>query len=363
MKGIVGILAIATVSLVLSGCSIARVSNFELEASPSPEVQGPGTYVKPSEGMARISVGFVGANEDEVTMPVRSRFLDEKIQTHSLTDDKSRVYLDTVARSEVNEAIIKIDGYHVMGSADIGFKFNTAFVQVGIGAYDGFYYYIMAGANYKYFEWGGFIGEFHQSTTIRYIGYWCGVDGCSEEDKGDIFDGNEWNMLSDGFGGVFIGAHVWRLSLNNTLSLYTPGLDVDQLDYDMPMVVSNYTSLGIRLGDSWRFRGGTVATFIRKIRKPHWGLKFSVDYLFGASDDDSSKKPAVETEKAATTETEPAARTETFAEPAPVAEPEPVAEKETSTEVETPAETETPAESAEPSAEEPAEAQAEETVE
>ncbi len=49
---------------------------------------------------------------------------------------------------------------------------------MGIAAYDGFYYYVAIGANHKYYDWGVFLGEFNQFTTVDYFGYWCGVDGC-----------------------------------------------------------------------------------------------------------------------------------------------------------------------------------------
>lgn len=337
MKGILGLLAVAAASLFLSACSVAQVSNFKFDASPSPEVRGPGTSMEPMSGMLRASASYMAADEDEVTFPVKSSTLDELLFNNRLGETTtSELRLDSVGFIRGNNAIIEIDGYHVSAALDLMFKFDTFVLQFGIGAYDGFYYYVSFGANYKYFEWGAFLGEFHQFTTVDYLGYWCGTNGCTEEDRDDSFKATEWLIMSDVFCGGYFGFHVWRLSLDNSISLYMPGLDVVGLSYDMPTVFSNYTSLGIRLGDNWTLRGGSVVSLIRKISKPHFGLKFSIEYSIGGGTKSSKKsenmyeykaedggfatesrpvetaKPEAETQPAedqpaATTDTEPAA--------------------------------------------------------
>ena len=360
MKGFFGILAIATTSLVLSACTVAHVSNFKFDASPSPEVSGPGTYIE-NGGMARISASYTVADEDEVTFPVKSRTLDESLSNRIGGTTMDRVARDSVVRVESNNAILKIDGHHFSASLDFFIKFNTMFVQLGIGGYDGLYYYAAFGANHKYYDWGVFLGEFNQFVTVDYFGYWCGLDGCTEDDKDESFVASDFVILGDVFFGAYVGAHVWRLSLNNTISMYVPGLDVEKMDYDMPYVISNYTSLGFRLSDGWTVRGGTVISFIRNWSKPHLGLKFSIDYSIGGKSKPETKEkwPPAETstqtpaetqpvkteeEQPAATETEPAAaETEATPEPAP--------------------ETETSADAAENDAEEPEEPQAEETAE
>ena len=277
------LLAVGVSALVLSSCSVAHVSNFQFDVSPSPEVRGAGTNMNSGDAMLRAQVSVVAPDEDKVTMPVRSRALDESLQSRLVGTALSSVGIDSVGKFETNNAIIKIDGLHVAGSIDFIFKFNTIFFELGVGAYDGAYYYASIGANHKYWEWGLFVGDFLQFTTVDYFGYWCSVKGCTEEDLDDSFEASEWVILSDAFLGGYVGVHWWRLSLNNTISFYIPGLDVAQLDYDMPAVISNYTSLGVRLGDSWTVRGGTVVSLIRRISKPHFGLKFSIDYSIGGT--------------------------------------------------------------------------------
>ena len=289
MKGFFGILALATASLLLSACSVAQVSNFKFDASPSPEVRGPGMDMATMDGVARVSASFVAADEDEVTFPVKSSTLDNLFNGRGGMTIGS-LSLDSTGVIEGNNAILEIDGYHLSAAVDLMFKFNTLVLQFGFGAYDGFYYYASFGANYKFFEWGLFLGEFHQFTTVDYLGYWCGSSGCSEEDKDDSFKATEWLIMTDVFCGAYFGFHIWRLSLDNSISFYTPGLDVVELSYDMPSVISNYTSLGIRLGDNWTLRGGSVVSLIRKISKPHFGLKFSIEYSIGA-ESKSNKKP------------------------------------------------------------------------
>lgn len=178
MKGFFGILAIATTSLVLSACSVAHLSNFQFGASPSPEVNGPGKDLD-GVSMARVSASFTAADEDEVTFPVRSRALDETLLgTNTIANLTERVNPDSVKRTNSNNAILEIDGYHISASLEFIINFNPIFFQVGIAAYDGFYYYVAIGANHKYYDWGVFLGEFNQFTTVDYFGYWCGVDGC-----------------------------------------------------------------------------------------------------------------------------------------------------------------------------------------
>lgn len=368
MKGFFGILAIATASLLLSACSVAHVSNFQFGASPSPEVSGPGLEMN-DMGMARVSASFTAADEDEVTFPVRSHTLDETLlginRGANLGD---RVDPDSVKRKYSNEAILEIDGYHASASLEFFINFNPIFLQVGIAAYDGVYYFVAIGANHKYYDWGLFFGEFNQFTTVDYFGYWCGIEGCTEDDMADSFTATDFVVLGDVFFGAYVGAHVWRLSLNNTISMYRPGLNVDQMDYDMPYVISNYTSLGIRLSNEWTIRGGTVFSFIRNWSKPHMGLKFSLDFNIGGESPKKKEKwtPAetgaqtpAETQPVKTVEEQPATATE--AEPA--AEKDAPAEAETAAENESTAEAESATESEENDAEEPAEAQAEETAE
>lgn len=374
MKHLFEILAASAALLVLSACSTTQVSNFKLDATPSPEVRGPGTHMEDMSGMARASVSFTKADEDEVSFPVRSRALDENLKINLSGSTVSTARVDSVSKAGKNDAFLKIDGMHISGAVDFFLKFSTLFVQFGVGAYDGMYYYASIGANYRFFEFGAFIGEFHQFSTVHYLGYWCGVSGCSEEERSGSFESNELVVLTDAFGGGYIGAHIWRFSLNNTISVYVPGLDVRGLDYDMPTVISNYTSLGLRLGDNWTLRGGTVATFIRNISKPHFGLKFSIDYSVGGGSESSKKSTP-------TTETPVEYKTEVPAEPQPEPEAveaneagaadaqeppaETVADENTEpvSETETAAEAETVTDSAENSAEEPAETESGESSE
>ena len=293
MKCLLRILALGAASLALSACSVAHVSNFEFNASESPEVRGPSTYVKPNENVSRVSVSLIAAAEEQVKLPVHSFSLDERLN-HSLTDGKASV--TKPANFEGNNAIIDIGGYSAAVSADFIMKWDPVIFQIGIAAYDGAYYYASIGANHRYFEYGFFLGEFHQFTTVNYSGYWCSVDGCSEEDEENSFNESELRMLSDVFLGIYAGAHFWRFSLNYSLSSYTPSLDVSDLDYKMPAVISNYLSLGFRITDELSVRGGAVASLVRNWSKPHLGLKFSIDYSVGESDKFDAK-PANNVEK------------------------------------------------------------------
>ena len=353
MNFLTRILALGAAALALSACSVAHVNNFEFGASEAPEVRGPSTYIEPNENISRISASFIAADEDEVLVPVRSRKLDEGVAV-KLSD----LTISTASKNvQENYARLNIGGYSFAASADFILKWDFIFFQLGLAYYDGAYYYASLGTNHKYYEYGVFVGEFHQFTRINYYGYWCSADGCTKEDREDTFESSQLRMLSDVFLGGYAGLHFWRLSLNYTLSLYTPGLDVPDLSYTMPMIVSNYLSAGIKITDDLMVRGGVVASFVRTWRKPHLGLKFAIDYYIGES---KSSKNKYGNSK----ETEPATETEPMAEPDSATEVEPTTESEESG-VEEPAETEPAAESepAENSAVEPAEAQAEETAE
>ena len=332
MKVFARILALGAAVLALSACSVAHVNNFDFNASESPEVRGPSTYVKPNENISRMSASLIAADEDHVAMPVKSRTMDEWAASR-LTDGKI-VDRDNPGKAyEGNNAYINIGGYSFAASMDFIMKWNTVFFQIGMGFYDGAYYYASLGANYRYFEYGVFVGEFHQFTRVNYYGYWCSADGCTDEDMDDSFESSEVRMLSDVFMGGYAGAHLWRFSLNYSLSFYTPSLDVSSLHYVMPAIVSNYLSLGFNVTDNLTLRGGAVANLVRNWTKPHLGLKFAFEYRTGESKPEKNKRGTGE-------ESEPAAKSETFA--APAAETEPMAEKETPAEnsAEEPAETE-----------------------
>ena len=377
MKVLARILALGTAALALSACSVARVNNFAFDASDAPEVRGPSTYIEPDENISRLSVSLVKADEDEVLLPVRSPKLDERVAV-SLTDGPT---VSTAPKKlKENYARLDIGGYNFSASIDFIMKWESIFFQLGLAYYDGAYYYASLGTNHKYYEYGVFVGELHQITRVNYYGYWCSANGCTREDLHDKFETSELRMLSDVFLGGYVGFHLWRLSLNYTLSAYTPSLDVPDLSYTMPMIVSNYVSAGIKITDNLMIRGGAVASLVRTWSKPHLGLKFSIDYCVGESKSEKNKRgtseeaepasksetfaaPAVETVPA---ETEPAAEkeipaeTETATETEPKVEPDSATDSEPVAETEPVAEKETPAEN---SAEEPAEAQAEETAE
>ncbi|OWV00073.1 hypothetical protein B7994_08355 [Fibrobacter sp. UWR2] len=373
MNFLTRILALGAAALALSACSVARVNNFEFGASEAPEVRGPSTYIEPNENIARVSASLIAADEDEVLMPVKSRKLDERVAV-KLSD----VTVSTAPKKvQENYARLDIGGYSFAASVDFILKWDAIFFQLGLAYYDGAYYYASLGTNHKYYEYGVFVGEFHQITRVKYYGYWCSVDGCTQDDRDDKYESTQLRMLSDVFLGGYAGLHFWRLSLNYTLSLYTPSLDVPDLSYTMPMIVSNYLSAGIKITDNLMVRGGAVASLVRTWSKPHLGLKFSIDYNIGESKSSKNKyesseeaepaaksetfaapAPTVETEIPA--ETEPAAETESATESEPTTEAETVAESETAAEAEPVAENETPAEN---SAEEPAEAQTEESAE
>ena len=288
MKCLLRILAFGAASLALSACSVAHVSNFEFGASESPEVRGPSTYVKPMENISRVSASLIAADEDQVTLPVRSRAMDEWV-AHQLRDSKSDVLNDSIKAYEGNTAFIDIGGYSAALSIDFIMKWNTAFFQIGMAAYDGVYYYASIGANHRYFEYGLYVGQFHQFTHVNYYGYWCSADGCTDEDRENTLDETDLQLLSDVFLGGFAGLHFWRLSLNYSVSCYTPSLEVSDLDYSMPTVVSNYLTLGFRVTDNLTVRGGAVASLVRKWSKPHLGLKFAIDYSIGEADSDQPK--------------------------------------------------------------------------
>ena len=297
MKVLTRILGLGAISLALSACSVAHVSNFDFNASESPEVRGPSTYVEPMENISRASVSLIADDVDHVALPVKSRAMDEWAASRMTTgkvvesEHPEKLY-------EGNNAYINIGGYSFAASMDFIMKWNTVFFQIGLGYYDGAYYYASLGANYKYFEYGLFLGELHQFIRVNYYGYWCSSDGCTDDNKDGTFESSEVRMLSDVFMGGYAGAHFWRLSLNYSLSFYTPSLDVTSLQYSMPAIVSNYVSLGFDITDNLTLRGGVVASLVREWSEPHLGLKFAIDYRT------SESKPAIKAKPAADSEAE-----------------------------------------------------------
>lgn len=296
MRKYFAFLALGGALITLEACSYAQVSNFKFNASESPEVRGPGTYLEEQDNMGRMSVSLLGGPKDEIPFLVRpvldgdvtSIVVGEAVDGATLSPSASKVAM--------NNSVIELGDYSVIASMDFFMKWKQAYFQLGLGVYDGLYYYAGMGINRKYFEAGVFLGQFHQFTTVYYYGYWCDDLRCNDDDNNGTFSADEPHLLSDVFVGVYAGLHAWRLSLDYSFSTYTPSVNVNSLDYDMPAVISNYLSLGIRLTDSWIVRGGVVATFADKINDPHLGFKASLEWNIGQEKPSSHKTGVQEQE-------------------------------------------------------------------
>jgi len=289
MKKWFAFLALGGALITLEACSYAQVSNFKFNASESPEVRGPGTYLEEQDNMGRMSVSLLGGQKDEIPFPVRPVLAGDVTSIVVGEAVDSATLSPSASKAAVNNSVIELGDYSVIASMDFFMKWKQAYFQLGLGVYDGLYYYAGMGTNRKYFEAGVFLGQFHQFTTVYYYGYWCDDLRCNNDDNNGTFSADEPHLLSDVFVGVYAGLHAWRLSLDYSISTYTPSVNVNSLDYDMPAVISNYLSLGIRLTDSWIVRGGVVATFADKINDPHLGFKASLEWNIGQEKPSSHK--------------------------------------------------------------------------
>ena len=235
-----------------------------MTASEAPEVHGSNTYQMPHSSSWRIS-GTVNAN--------KRRDID-------ITEESS-VYKDLSqlfdSYEDFSNATYTMGGIDFTGKIDYLYKVDHLTFGSGVGYKDGVYHHFTLGVNFMNFEFGGFIGGFHQYSDLEYDGRTCNDEWFYENERCRNFGDHHYRFNHSVFAGLFASLYFDKLFFNYSVSTYTPRPVIDNYydDYDVsvPEITTNYINAGYRFNRWVEFNVGTIATYISGVSV--WNLGFS----------------------------------------------------------------------------------------
>ena len=251
--------------LFFTGCvsSSTRINRLKVSISEAPEVHGMNTNFSTHSSMLRIN----------------GKMNVSKHKDMSYSSDEKEEY--------------KMGGVNIAGKLDYLYKTNTFMLGMGVAIDNGLYHHFTLGWNFSHFEFGGFLGLFHQFSDIQYSGEKCtatkkqnvSIDG-SVLWREDVctsytpFGRNTSDFNTNLFVGTFAGIFIDKYFFNYSLSFYSPDIKIEDEIYDLPSITSHYFTLGYRLNKKFEFSAGAVLTKADYYRHPKWlyGIIGSVSY-------------------------------------------------------------------------------------
>ena len=136
-------------ALVSTGCVSTYVHKFRMTASEAPEVHGANTYQMPHSSSWRIT-GKVNASQKKNV---------DITEESSVYKDLSHLFENY---EDFSHATYAMGGIDFTGKIDYLYKIDNLILGMGVGYKDGVYHHFTLGYNFFNFEFGGFIGGFHQ---------------------------------------------------------------------------------------------------------------------------------------------------------------------------------------------------------
>ena len=257
-------LALAVTGMLATGCTALRISSFNLEASESPEVYGINHNLEPHKSTLRLHGGIRLDNREDINV----------IGTYTdLTKDS-----DTLHKHEnfTAEGMYEFGGFEVEGGATWFHKSDAFLYGIGIGFNDGIYHHLTLGINTTHFEAGVFAGLFHQYSRLRYYGETCNDITICEDDDWESTFGDETETRISPFYGLYLGAFLGEMFLEYSLSMYTPNLDIEDDKVNVPMITTNYITLGYRFNEQFEVSGGAIISAIKG--KLHYAASLGVNF-------------------------------------------------------------------------------------
>lgn len=250
--------------LFLQGCmaTSTRINKLKVSTSDAPEVHGYNTNLAVHSDVLKINGKINISSRENVS----------------------------ISKKENEE--YEMGGIKVAGKLDYLHKINTLILGLGLGIDDGIYHHFTLGWNFTHFEFGGFIGSFHQYGNVQYD-----VERCiATEKQNTTLDGivlwsndvctsyipynkNKSEFNSDLFIGLFAGVFIDDFFYNYSLSYYYRDIDIEGERHRLAAVTSHYFTIGYKLNEQFEFTVGGVVTEIGdKVPKRHIGFNGSVSY-------------------------------------------------------------------------------------
>ena len=250
--------------LFFTGCvsSSTHIDKLKVSTSEAPEVHGMNTNLNSHSSMLRINGKMNISKHKDVNL------------------------------SKNEEEVYEMGGIDIAGKFDYLYKKNTVVIGFGLGLDDGLYHHFTLGWNFSHFEFGGFLGFFHQYRDIQYSGKKCSatkkqnvsIDG-SVLWKEDVctsytpFDKHKSEFNTNLFIGTFAGVFIDKYFFNYSLSYYSPSIEIEGEGYDLPSVTSHYFTLGYKFNKKIEFSVGVVSTKVDyRYAKRQYGITGSVSY-------------------------------------------------------------------------------------
>lgn len=254
-------------ALISTGCVNTYVHKFRMVTSESPEVHGSNTYQTPHSSMWRVS-GTVNANNKK----------------HVDVTEHSSVYksLDHIFDSyeDFSSATYKMGGIDFTGKIDYLYKVDHLILGTGVGYKDGVYHHFTLGFNFLNFEFGGFLGGFHQYSDLEYDGQTCGDGWDGDEDECRSFAEHHYRFNNNVFAGLFAGFYLDKLFFNYSVSSYKPRPEIeghdDTYDLSVPGIATNYFTVGYRFNHWVEVSFGGILTYIGEVSKWNYGFNGGV---------------------------------------------------------------------------------------
>ena len=281
MKNVVFLLT----ALLFAGCSgvskMAHIDEFNMEVLATPEVRGVGKNLSSDTSVIRMALNVhVGAQEKEEL----SGIVNKRSTCNFKCDGAEDVELKEDVDAEYSL------GYPIVsGSFDYFVKSGLAIAGFGLGVDHGGYVDALLGINTKYFEIGVTGGFWVYPRYFAYHGQvlYCEYHWLDD----DEFSMNAYHSSSDmgysWFFGGFASAFIGPVTLYFSTSVYTPdpnyegagddGMDSFHADFDFPMVITEYISVGYRFLENWEVRLGTANLF-GDFPGWHWSFNGGVSY-------------------------------------------------------------------------------------
>ena len=265
------ILFFALILSVLSGCTITgsygHVEAFDMEVAAAHELRGASGYLEPHKSTMRLSANVhPGSNKKEYLSGI----------VNEVGNCKDIVNCKGFKRSEIQE---NVDGVYtinfpfVTGSFDFIKKIDNALLWgINAGIDNGGDGNFLFGFNSEHFEIGLAFGIWIHSRDFEYSGteYNCVKYTWSSKEElvAGSFTRNSDMELHFTYGG-FASVYLDPISINYSINIYKPNpsygedWDGDKLNanFDYPLVVTQYITLGTRINKYLELRLGAVNMF------------------------------------------------------------------------------------------------------
>ncbi len=250
--------------LFFTGCvsSSTHINKLKISTSDAPEVHGMNTNWEAHSSMARIN-GKINVSKHK-----------------------------NVSNSLEGNEVYEMGGVDIAGKLDYLYKGNTVLTGFGLGYDDGLYHHFTLGWNFLHFEFGGFLGFFHQYSDIQYSG-----EKCSTTKKQDVsldgsvlwtedvctsytsFGKHKSEYITSLFAGAFAGIFIDKYFFNYSFSSYSRNIEIEDKRYSLSSITSHYFTLGYRLNKKFEFGAGVFLTKVGdKYVKWQLGMAGSISY-------------------------------------------------------------------------------------